>query len=489
MRTLFLNPPSYDDFDGGAGSRYQAKREVWSFWYPTWLCYPAGMLPGARVLDAPPHDVSLEETVRIARDFDLVVVHTSTPSFRADVRTAQAIKDAKPAITIGFVGGHVTAMPEESLRYAPVIDFVARKEFDLAVVAVAEGRAFADVKGISYRQHGTVVHNEEPPPLTTEQLDALPFVTEVYERDLDYLKYNSPYCQYPYVSLYTGRGCPARCTFCLWPQVTTGHTYRVRSVGNVLDEVSHMKRRFPKMKELFFDDDTFTADPPRAREIAQGLGRLGIIWSTNSRANVDRETLKVLKDGGLRLFVVGYESGNEQILKNIRKGVSVERARRFTRDCHELGILIHGTFILGLPGETRDTIQETMRFAREMQPETLQVSLASPYPGTAFYDFVTKNNYLTVDSLVDETGYQKCTVSYPEVSAEEIFKAVETFYRRYYFTPRYIWKSVKKMASSREEAKRLLGEGVQFIGSMAKRRRIANTTRKGVAQPETSAQA
>ena len=128
-----------------------------------------------------------------------------------------------------------------------------------------------------------------------------------------------------------------------------------------------------------------------------------------------------------------------------------------------------------------------------MMPETLQVSLASPYPGTAFHDYVTKNNFLTVDSLVDETGHQKCTVSYPEASAEEIFKAVETFYRRYYFTPRYIWKSVKKMATSREEAKRLLGEGVQFIGSMAKRRRIANVpaqaSRKGVAQPETTAEA
>src|SRR5207245_9596241 len=158
-----------------------------------------------------------------------------------------------------------------------------------------------------------------------------------------------------------------------------------------LEEVSHMKRRFPKMKELFFDDDTFTADPPRAREIAQGLGRLGITWSTNCAANVDREMLKVLKDGGLRLFVVGYESGNEQILKNIKKGVSVERARRFTRDCHEIGILIHGTFILGLPGETRDTIEETIRFAREMMPETLQVSLPSPYPGNGCCAFVTKN--------------------------------------------------------------------------------------------------
>jgi len=155
--------------------------------------------------------------------------------------------------------------------------------------------------------------------------------------------------------------------------------------------------------------------------------------------------------------------------------------------------LIHGTFIVGLPGETTQTIEQTIRFAQEMQPETLQCSLASPYPGTAMYDWVREHKYLTVDSLVDETGYQKCTVSYPEASADEIFKAVETFYRRYYFTPRYIWKSVKKMATSREEAKRLLGEGVQFIGSMAKRRRIANqpaeATRKGVAQPETSASA
>jgi hopanoid biosynthesis associated radical SAM protein HpnJ len=482
MRTLFLNPPSYDDFDGGAGARYQAKREVWSFWYPTWLAYPAGMLPGARLLDAPPIDLSVEDTVRIASHYDHVVVHTSTPSFRADVRTAEAIKAARSDVTIGFVGGHVTALPEESLRYAPVIDYIARKEFDLAVVAVAEGRDLADIRGVSFRRGNAVLHNDEPAPLTTEELDALPFATAVYERDLDYRKYNSPYCQYPYVSLYTGRGCPARCTFCLWPQVTTGHSYRVRSVGNVLEEVSHMRRRFPEMKEVFFDDDTFTADPPRAREIAKGLARLGITWSTNSRANVDRDTLKALKDGGLRLFVVGYESGNEQILKNVRKGVGLERARRFTRDCHELGILIHGTFILGLPGETRDTIEETIRFAQEMNPETLQVSLASPYPGTAMYDFVVRNGFLTVDSLVDETGYQKCTVSYPEVSSDEIFKAVEAFYRRYYFRPRYIWKSIKKMASSREEAKRLLGEGVQFLGAMRKRRRIAT-----VARPEFSA--
>jgi radical SAM superfamily enzyme YgiQ (UPF0313 family) len=341
-------------------------------------------------------------------------------------------------------------------------------------VQVAEGRDFDRIKGISYLRGATYVHNEEPPTLTTEQLDALPFVTDVYARHLDYKKYNSPYCQYPYVSLYTGRGCPARCTFCLWPQVTTGHSYRTRSVENVLEECANLKRHFPDMKELFFDDDTFTADPARACAIAKGLGKLGICWSTNARANVDRETLTTLKDNGLRLFVVGYESGNDQILKNIKKGVSVERARRFTQDCHDVGILIHGTFIVGLPGETKDTIEETIRFAQKMRPETLQVSLASPYPGTGFYDFVTKGGHLTVDSLVDESGYQKCTVSYPEISADEIFKAVETFYRRYYFHPRYIWKSVKKMAGDRDEARRLLMEGRQFLSSMWKRRQISN---------------
>jgi len=188
---------------------------------------------------------------------------------------------------------------------------------------------------------------------------------------------------------------------------------------------------------------------------------------------VDRETLQALAENGLRLFVVGYESGNEQILRNIRKGVGIDRARRFTRDCHDLGILIHGTFILGLPGETRGTIEETMRFADEMRPETLQVSLASPYPGTAMYDWVRERDYLTVDSLVDDTGYQKCTVSYPEVSADEMFRAVETFYRHYYFSRRYIWKSIKKMARDREERKRLLSEGRQFLGAMWKRRQIA----------------
>jgi hopanoid biosynthesis associated radical SAM protein HpnJ len=470
MKTLFLNPPSYDDFDGGAGSRYQATREVWSFWYPTWLAYPAGMLPGARLLDAPPHNISVGQTIAVARNFDLVVLHTSTPSYRMDCRTAESIKAANPNCLIAFVGGHPTAVPEDTLTGSEAIDIAGRKEFDHSMVEVAQGMDWAKIGGISYRKDGVIHHNADRPVMTTSELDQLPFVTEIYAKNLDYLKYNSPYCQYPYVSMYTGRGCPAKCTFCLWPQVTQGHKYRVRSPENVFEEVSQMRAKFPKMKELFFDDDTFTADPARARRIAQLIKPLGLTWSTNSRANVDFETLKILKDGGLRLFVVGYESGNPQILKNIKKGVGLDRARRFTRDCHDVGILIHGTFILGLPGESHETIQETMKFAREMDCETIQVSLASPYPGTELYDYVKANGLLAVDPLLDESGYQKCTIKYPGLSNDEIYASVEKFYRNFYFRPRYILKAVRKMAKSPDERKRMLKEGREFLSTMWQRR-------------------
>lgn len=470
MRTLFLNPPSYDDFDGGAGSRYQATREVWSFWYPTWLCYPAGMIPDSKVVDAPPEKLSQEVVAKMAADYDLIVLHTSTPSFRLDCRTARMMKDINPNCVIGFAGGHVTAEPEASLRVGDAIDFVTRKEMDFAVKEVWDGRDWGDILGISYRVNGVIHHNPDRPVLQSEDLDALPFVTPIYQRDLQYLKYNSPYCQYPYVSLYTGRGCPARCTFCLWPQVTTGHSYRVRSPENVLEEVREMPKLFPQMKEIFFDDDTFTADPPRARRIGELMRPLGLCWSTNSRANVDRDTLKILKDGGLRLFVIGYESGSDTILKNIKKGVSTERARRFTLDCHDIGILIHGTFIVGLPGETMETIEESIRFAREMNPETLQVSLASPYPGTEFFRYVEDQGFLVDSVYNDESGYQRCTVSYPNLSANEIFDAVERFYRQYYFRPSYIFKSVKKMVKSPVERKRLLREAGEFFSTMKKRR-------------------
>jgi len=470
MKTLFLHPPSFEGFDGGAGARYQARREIRSFWYPTWLAQPAALVPGSRLIDAPAAGIPLSQVLPLARDYDLVVMHTSTPSFSADAKMAAALKDVNPKLKVGFVGAKVAVQPDESLKQAPPIDFVGRNEFDFTIKEVAEGKPLSAIDGLSYRNDaGVIVHNAERAVL--EDMDQLPFVSEVYKRDLRIEDYFIGYLKHPYVSFYTGRGCKSRCTFCLWPQTVGGHRYRTRSVGHVVDEVRYIVANFPQVKEIFFDDDTFTDNLPRAEAVARELGKLGITWSCNAKANVPRDTLKVLRDNGLRLLLVGYETGNQQILFNIKKGMRVDVARRFTKDCHDLGITIHGTFILGLPGETKETIQETIKFATEINPHTIQVSLAAPYPGTFLFNQAVENGWLDADhaELVDEHGIQIAPLHYPHLSHQEIFDSVETFYRRFYFRAGKIASIVGEMVVSPEMMVRRLREGVEFFRFLRER--------------------
>jgi hopanoid biosynthesis associated radical SAM protein HpnJ len=474
LRTLFLQAPSFEGFDGGAGSRYQARREIRSFWYPTWLAQPAALIPGSRLIDAPAHDVTLAEVTAAGKDYDLVVLHTSTPSFASDVKTIEAMKAANPALMAGFVGAKVAVDPDGSLKAAEALDFVARNEFDFAIKEVAEERDLASIAGISFRRRdGTIQHNAERPIL--ENMDLLPFVTPVYQRDLKIERYFIGYLKHPYISIYTGRGCKSRCTFCLWPQTVGGHRYRTRSIGHVLEEIAWAQKAFPQVKEFFFDDDTFTDDLPRAEAIAKGLGKLGVTWSCNAKANVPRASLEVMRDNGLRLLLVGYESGNQQILHNIKKGMRIEVAERFTKDCHELGIAIHGTFILGLPGESKETIQETIKFATRINPHTIQVSLAAPYPGTFLYKQALENGWLDEANaeLVDAHGVQIAPLHYPHLSHEEIFDSVEEFYRRFYFRSGKIASIVGEMVRSPEMMRRRLREGVEFFRFLRERRAIA----------------
>ncbi len=464
MKTLFLQPPSFDGFDGGAGSRYQAKREIRSFWFPTWLAQPAALVPGSKLIDAPPARLQLDTVLRQAGDYELAVMHTSTPSFASDIKVAAALKEANPKLKIGLVGAKVAVEPEASLAASRAVDFVAREEFDFTIKEVAEGRSFADVDGLSYRNAaGAIVHNRDRAML--ENMDELPFVTEVYKRDLKVEDYFIGYLKHPYVSLYTGRGCKSRCTFCLWPQTVGGHRYRVRSVDHVIEEIRRAKDWFPQVKEFFFDDDTFTDNLPRAEAIAKELGKLGVTWSCNAKANVPRATLEALRNNGLRLLLVGYETGNQQILHNIKKGMRVDVARRFTKDCHELGITIHGTFILGLPGESRETIEETINFAADINPHTIQVSLAAPYPGTELYRQAIENGWLDTEhaELIDDSGVQIAPLHYDHLTHTEIFESVETFYKRFYFRRKKIASLVGEMIRSPEMMKRRLREGVEFF--------------------------
>jgi hopanoid biosynthesis associated radical SAM protein HpnJ len=480
LRTLFLHPPSFQGFDGGAGSRYQARREIRSFWYPTWLAQPAALVPGSRLVDAPPADLTLADVLPLAREYELAVLHTSAPSFDHDVKVAEALKGENPALRLGLVGAHVAVQREAALAASPAVDFVCGTEFDFTIREIAEGRPLAEVAGVSYRDAGGELRRtRERPPL--EDMDVLPWVVDVYKRDLDITRYFIGYLQHPYVSLYTGRGCRSKCTFCLWPQTVGGHRYRTRSVDNVVAEIAHAAKLFPRVKEFFFDDDTFTDDLPRAEAIARGLGHLGVTWSCNAKPDVPAASLRVLRDNGLRLLLVGYESGSQTILNNIRKGTRIDRARAFTRHARELGITIHGTFILGLPGETRETIEATIRFAQEIDPHTLQVSLAAPYPGTALHREALERGWLQAGDLVDGQGTQASVLGYPHLPRAEIFRALEMFYRRFYFRPRKIWALGAEMLRDRAVMTRRLGEGLEFVRFLARRRQDAASSSPTVA--------
>jgi hopanoid biosynthesis associated radical SAM protein HpnJ len=470
MKTLFLQPPSFDGFDGGAGSRYQARREIKSFWFPTWLAQPAALVPGSTLIDAPPARLSMADVLPHAKKNDLLIIHTSTPSFGNDVKVAEAFKAENPNILVGFVGAKVAVQPEESLSRAAAVDFVAGNEFDFTIKEIAEGKPLAEVDGIMYRDaNGALVKNKDRAIL--HDMDQLPFVTEVYKKHLRLEDYFIGYLMHPYVSIYTGRGCKSHCTFCLWPQTVGGHKYRTRSVENVIAEIRRAKELFPQVKEFMFDDDTFTDDLLRAEAIARELGKLGVTWSCNAKANVPYKTLKVLKENGLRLLLVGYESGNQKILYNIKKGMRIEVAKQFTADCHKLGIKIHGTFIVGLPGETQDTLQETIAFAKEINPHTIQVSLAAPYPGTFLYNQAVKEGWLDVEhaELIDEHGVQIAPLHYPHLSHKEIFDSVETIYRKFYFRPSKILSILGEMISSPQMMKRRLREGVEFFAFLKER--------------------
>jgi hopanoid biosynthesis associated radical SAM protein HpnJ len=480
MRTLFLNPPSFEGFDGGASSRWPATREIESYWYPVWLCYPAGLLPDSKVVDAPPHRVSIEDTVRMAPDFELLVLFTSTPGLHVDIRIAEMMKDANPKLRVAFVGPPVTVEPEKILASSKAIDFVVRREFDHQVAGYAQGKSLESLPGVSYRKNGSFVHNPEGGFI--ENLDELPWVTRVYKRDLDITRYNVPFLLHPFIAFYTSRGCPAMCTFCLWPQTHSGHRWRLRSAVDVAAEVRFAIASFPGLKEIFFDDDTFNYQKARTIELCRELKPLKFTWSCTSRVTTDYDTLKAMREAGCRLLIVGYETGDPQILKNIKKGATIDMALRFTDNCKKLGLAVHGDFIVGLPGETRDSIRRTIDYAKRLDCETIQVSIAHPYPGTEFYDYARRNDLITIDSMTDETGHQLPNIIYPGLDRAELVDWVERFYGEYYFRPRVIWRVVRKGIFNGSERRRLYKEAREYLALRAKRKKfVREQTRPAVA--------
>jgi len=484
MKIYLLNPPSKYPFFSRTGRWQGVGARGISLWYPIWLSYACGVLEenykDVKLVDAVARKLNENDILRDIEKFnpDMIVVDTNFSSLKDDIALCEKIKNTANNATVIVVGSPTTVFPNDIMKSRGV-DIICRLEYDFTLIDIAKSLEkntdVSNVKGISYKDNnGKIIHNQNRELLEDKELDKIPFVTKVYKKHLDIKDYYLDHTLWPMVQIFTGRGCPNLCTFCSWPNTLMGRRYRARSVNNIVDEIEYVKENLPEVKEIFFEDDTFTINPKRVEEVANEIIARGldITWSCNARANLDYSTLKKMKKSGCRFLVVGYESGNEEILKNIKKGVTLSQMEKFAEDARKAGLYVLGDFIFGLPGESKETIKKTKEFIiNKIKPDLLQIAVATPIPGTPFYNFAKEKGYLTVDDMsksIDENGYQKSIISYPNLSSDEIEKLVDNALKEYYLNINYVPIAFRRIISRYwwHEIKMLFNSTKRFIGYM-----------------------
>ncbi len=462
-----LNPPFHPKYSRPQRSPAVIKSGV--MYYPMWLSYATGVLEKngfeVKLIDAPAAGHNLSYVLNYVDDFlpRLVVVNTSTPSIYNDVEVAEAIKHRVPEAFILLVGPHVSALPEDSLQLSPAVDGVARGEYDYTARDLAQAldgtNDLQNVLGLSYRDKSSaIVHNADRPFI--KNLDTLPFVTQIYKRHLDIENYFYSITRYPEVAIVTGRGCPYRCNYCVWPQTLTGHKYRKRSIADIADEFEFITQELPQVKEVFIEDDTLTVDENRAVALAQELIGRGntLSFTANSRPDVSYETLRWLKAAGLRLLCVGFESGDQSVLNAMHKGTKVKQFYAFRKAARRAGVLVHGCFMAGNPQETRESLEATLKVAKRLEPDTAQFFPLMVYPGTQAYNWAKHNGYITADNFAEwltPDGLHHSTIELPHLSSEEIVAWCDNARRSFYLRPRYFLSKVRQIITHPSEARRI----------------------------------
>jgi len=480
LKVYFLNPPFLPHF--GRSARWQDTGRGGTLYYPIWLSYCTALveeLYDVRLVDAPAWGWNRKVVVDDISTFkpDLLVMDTSYPSLENDIEVAAEIKkccDTKIAMV-----GYPSAQFSDWILSGKAVDIVANYEYDFTIRDVAKaidvGQDFSQIKGITYKANQEICRTQAREPTSSADLDSIPFVSKVYKKHLNIRDYFLGSSLYPEVQIFTGRGCPHFCTFCSWPQAFTGRKYRTRSISNVLDELEWIEKNLD-VTEVAFEDDTFTLDRKRVLAFAAEYRKRGlsIVWSCQGRVETDFETLREMKKANCRLVIVGYESGSDEILKNIKKGTTIAQMRHFSKNAKEAGLLVHGDFVIGLPGENKATVEKTKAIIKELRPDILQVSVATPFPGTEFYDWVAKNNYLTAKTpseYLDENGHQKSVVSYPWLTAEEISSEVDKILKNYYLSKDYVPVVLRQIfrKNGLSEFRRLWHSAKTFFGYLSKK--------------------
>jgi len=477
MRALFLNPPFIGRFS--RTSRSPAVAKGGTLYYPIWLAYAAGTVEAAgfevSLLDAPAAGLGLDEVLDRVSRFgpDLVVLDTSTASIASDIAVAEKVKSARPGAFIVLVGTHPSALPEDTLRRSASVDAVAVGEYDFTLrdlaKSLASGGPLEDVDGLVFRNGEAVVSSK--PRAKIEDLDALPFVSSVYKKHLNHRDYFFAAAAHPMLMTITGRGCPYRCFFCVYPQVIHGRRYRKRSPENVVAEFEYIAANFPDVREIGLEDDCFSADRDRVARICELMIRRGprLQWYCNVRGDLDYELLRLMRSAGCRLVTVGFESGCQDVLDGIHKGEKTERYRQFARDARRAGILVHGCIMVGNPGDSRETLARSYEFAKELNCDSMQFYPLYVYPGTEAYAWAKENGYLETEDFsrwVDREGLHNCVLSFPGLSSREMVGLCDHYLKKYHLRPAYIAMKLKQALFSPSEGLRSMQAARIFFSKL-----------------------
>lgn len=450
MKVLFLNPPFLPRFS--RPQRSPAVTKSGTLYYPIWLAYAAGLLEQegyeVKLLDSPAENLSCSATLKIAAEFlpKLIVVDTSTPSIYNDIEVAEKLKTILPDSFVLLVGTHVSALPEETLSLCKNIDGLARGEYDQTVLNLAEALSknsldIKEVPGLSYKALGKINHNPDRPLLL--ELDRLPFVSKAYKKHLRLKNYFFAASVYPQVQILTARGCPFHCFFCLWPQTLESRIYRSRSPENVLSEFLFIKHSLPEIKGVVIEDDTFTVDKQRVIAICELLikHKVALKWNANVRFDIDIETMKIMKAAGCYLLITGIESFRQDILNNITKSLDESYIQRFFDSAKRAGLLVHAAFMAGNPGETKETLKNSLELAIKAMPDTAQFFPLMPYPGTEAYKWAKDNGYLKIATFRDylnKDGLHNCVLDLPGLTRTELLDSCDKSRTAFYLNPRYL---------------------------------------------------
>lgn len=462
MKIIYINPPYGNDFVRSA--RWAAKSRGRVQRHPEQALIQIAVLEEAghecKFIEGAARNITEKEIIDqvIAFNPALVIIHSTTPSIYSDIDYAMAVKE-KMGCRIVMVGAHASAEPEDTLKNADgAVDIVVRGEPDYTLRDIASGLPLNDILGISYLQNGKIFHNKSRPYIDVNEL---PFPSW---KHIDPRWYHDAGKLYPFLTLYTGRGCFGLCTFCRETQVANGRSLRMRNEKKVVDEIEYDLKLFPYLKEIMFETDTFTAVPLHVKEVCEEIIKRGlnkkISWSCNVRTDIDLSLLPLMKRAGCRMLMVGFEFGTNEQLKSVKKGTNIAMGREFAKTANKLGFIIHGCFMIGAPGETKESAQKTIDFAKSLPLDTMQVSGIAAYPGTEFYRWAKEKNYILAKNWtewVDGNFEQATILSYPQMPKAEINFFIDKALKEFYLRPKQIFKMIISIRNLDDVKRKIYG--------------------------------